>query len=292
MTGGADHLVVSPSATVTLEEGPPATAAGPYDTPGYVLASAAHEHARPLTVSAGGAQLALLGLEDGALKTVYGYPRPSGEPSGHAALAGALLDLGATVTLALEGEAASLAAALEHRVAALDERPLAAAALSANPAERFHKRAQRAMRTAVKRGAIVEVGRLEPWFGPFYRAGMEALEAHELYFFGDAYFATLARADHAVVTVRDEHGVAAATLFLFGGGLATYHLGARRSEPDPVVGAMNLALAEGLAEGWRRGATLGLLGGGRTAGDDDPLLAFKRQLAPDVVRRRTYRVPR
>jgi hypothetical protein len=148
------------------------------------------------------------------------------------------------------------------------------------------------MRTAHARGATVGVGSLAGWFGGFYRAAMTELAADPIYFFPDAYFEALRVVPHYQVTVADEHGTAAAVLFLHDGDEAYYHLGGRRAGVAPVVGAMSLALGEGVREAWRRGCRVAVLGGGRSDAPDDPLLTFKLQVAGAVRVRPSVRIDR
>jgi hypothetical protein len=51
---------------------------------------------------------------------------------------------------------------------------------------------------------------------------------------------------------------------------------------------MNLCTAEGLADAGRRGLGLGVLGGGRGTGEDDPLFGFKRQMGTRVLLRPVF----
>jgi hypothetical protein len=272
---------------------PPASGGGAFDVPGYLAASARHTGSTPVYAASGDAGLALLRADDGSLRTVYGYPHGLGAPDGFDALAAALVAHGgAWLALAPFGPGAELAAALERRLPPADVRPICVAEPAGDDGlATFSSRARRAARTARNRGGAVAVATLEPWFGGFYRAAMAQLEAQAVYRFDDAYFAELAGQSHYVVRVDDEHGPAAAMLWLLDDGAAWYHLGGRRPDPAPVVGAMNLCTAEGLAEAGRRGLRLAVLGGGRGTGTDDALFAFKRQMAGAVLPRPVFELP-
>jgi dTDP-4-amino-4,6-dideoxygalactose transaminase len=207
---------------------------------------------------------------------VYGLARPSGacDRDSLSALADALAADPAPLTAVLSPLAPgpALAELLRRRgPTPAGERPICIAELGdGDPAARFHRRAQRAIRTAVARGASVAVDRLQPWFGPFYRAAMAELSAEPAYFFADGYFNALAALPHFQVTVSDEHGVAGAALFLYDAREAYYHLGGRRCGRPAVVGAMSLVLAEGIRESAARGCALAILGGGRSDDPGDP----------------------
>ncbi len=262
-----------------------------YEQATYLEASAAHVGAEVLHVEAGGAMLPLLRAPDGSWRTVYGLPRPLGadSPETLAALADRLarehLPLVAILSPLHPGYA--LGELLEARgLRRTSERLICVAELGVeDPEQGFDKRARRAIRTALARGASARISAPQPSFGPFYREAMQALGAADVYRFRDGYFEALASLPSYEVTVEDDHGVAAAALFLHDGRESYYHLGGRRNSPEPPVGAMSLALAEGIREAWRRGCELAVLGGGRGDAPDDSLLAFKRQLAPCALPR-------
>jgi hypothetical protein len=262
----------------------------------YLTASAAHVGAEVQIVEAHQAALPLLIHADGTRRTVYGHPRPFGvtEPEALGALADELTHDAAPLTAPLSPlePGPTLAGLLIARGArVLGERASCIAELGCDdPVDRFHRRARRAIRTALARGANVDIGPLAPWFGAFYRAAMTDLAAEPIYFFSDEYFEALAGAGHYQVTVEDTHGPAAAALFLYDADEAYYHLGGRRSGAEPVLGAMSLALGEGVREAWRQGCEVVVLGGGRSDAPDDPLFAFKRQLAGTVRPRPTVQV--
>ena len=118
---------------------------------------------------------------------------------------------------------------------------------------------------------------------------MDELEALDVYRFDDAYFAALARAGRTTSSAWTTS--MASPPRCCGSWIGTppgTTWAARRDEPSPVVGAMNLCTAAGLAEAGRRGLALGVLGGGRGTGEDDPLFAFKRQMATRVLMRPVF----
>jgi hypothetical protein len=267
-----------------------------YEHDAYLTASAEHVGASLELVGVDGAAMPLLRYPDSSRRTVYGLPRPLGATSADrvadlaskvAAEAGPL-----TAILSPLEPGPMLAAALCDHGAELEGlRPICIAELgSADPGNHFDKRARRAVATAHKRGAQVELGPLEPWFGAFYRAAMAKLDADPVYLFSDEYFDALGALGHYVVAVEDHAGIAAAALFLHDEREAYYHLGGRRNDPDVVVGAMSVALGEGVREAWRRGCGVAVLGGGRSDAQDDSLFTFKRQLAPVVMPRPSIRL--
>jgi hypothetical protein len=156
------------------------------------------------------------------------------------------------------------------------------------PLSRFTASAQGMVRRALKLGARLDVGSPTAEFGALYRANMDALEARPEYYFDDDYLLALAGAGAVQVAARDEHGLAAAALFLVGPPESSYHLSARRLDPLPPPGAANLILADGLRLCRDAGASHCYLGGGRMTGADDPLLQFKAGMSTRVVKRPTF----
>jgi hypothetical protein len=268
---------------------PPSGIGGPFEQPSYVRACAVHEGAESCALEAGGLSIALLREPEGALHTVYGYPVPYGDGDIDA-LAAALSGIANPVRVALSpiGPGADLAGALARRLAPVSSRPISVTALDDDPLAVFQPRAKGAVRRAQAAGVAVDVGELAPWFGPFYRATMEAMQASPLYRFGDRYFELLAEVPNVLVSVRDGAGVAVAALFIAHGDTASYHLAARRAQPEPPPGTANLAVLEGLREVRKVGARTAILGGGRAPDADDPLLRFKRSMATDVLPRPTF----
>ena len=269
------------------------TGDGPFEHPEYVRACAAHEGSEPFVVTAGAARLILLRRTDGDLHTVYGYPHPVGQVSEDdlAALAIALGQIAAPLRVALSplGCGALLAEHLIGRIPIAFERHVCVADLEGDPLATFGPKALGMVRRAQNRGVVHDVRTVTPDFGILYRSAMESIEADPLYSFDDAYFSTIAAAGAFEVTARDAHGVCAAAVFLVGGPQASYHLSARRADPSPEAGSVNLILLEGLRECARRGATTCILGGGMSGDPDDPLLRFKAAMATRILPRPTFR---
>ena len=268
-----------------------------FEREGYLRPSAAHVGADLEVVEGGGACLPLLRMPNRTRRTVYGLPRPYGDdrPDALIGLADAMVGIGAQVEVVLSplGSGPELARALGERGGEITgTRQMCLVDTSdADPFDHIARRSRRAIATALRRGARAELGALTDGFGPNYRAAMRALDAAPIYLFSEDYFVAMAALDHYVVNVTDADGVAAAALFLRDEHEAYYHLGWRRSRPQAPVGAMNLALAEGIREAWRTGAAVTVLGGGRTDADDDPLFGFKRQLATHCGPRFSVQLP-
>ena len=144
------------------------------------------------------------------------------------------------------------------------------------------------VRRALRSGARIEAGPVDAAFGALYRATMEAVGAAPHYHFGDEYLLGLNAAGAVQLALHDEHGLAAAALFLIAAPEATYHLSARRSTPPAPPGAANLLIGEGLARAQAAGAEHCYLGGGTAEAADDPLLRFKRAMATRTLERPTF----
>lgn len=287
---------MSPAPASAVCPGATPAPTGPFDAGWYLRASAVHEGSEPVCVAAGGARLSLLRSQDGGLHTVYGYPEPVGEtgPRALAALAERLAGVREPLRVALSplGAGSALALRLRERLPVETERPICVLDLEGDPLQRVTRGARYEARRALRGGAVAHVGPVTLAFGGFYRAAMRKLGAEALYLFEDAYFEAL-RGPHAFqVCVRDPNGLAAAAVFLAAGGRASYHLSARRAAPAPVPGVSNLVLLEGVRECARRGSSACVLGGGRTAAPDDPLLRFKAGMASRVITRPTFREQR
>lgn len=265
---------------------------GPFDTDAYVSACARHAGAEAILLCARDAALWLLRSEDGALGTVYGYPRPLGDSSaaGLLALADELAGLRAPLTVALSplGAGRRLAELLHERLPVLHTREVWVADLDRDVLDGFSAGARAKIRRALRGGAGAEVGPVRGEFGAHYRAAMDEFEADAVYRFDDTYFEAIPRSDAFQVTVSDEHGVSAAALFLCRELDASYHLSARRRRPPSLPGAANLAVLEGLRECARRGARTCVLGGGLTPSAADALFRFKAGMATVALPRPTF----
>lgn len=266
---------------------------GLFDSPAYLRASARHDGGEPHTLALARLRLAVVAEPGGGVHTPYGYPQPSGDTSAgalaEAADAAWRLPHGWRFALAPVGPGAAFAAALAARGPTASARPIAIHDLDAgDPLDRFKAEARTMARRALRGGARVASGPVTTAFGALYRAAMEALGASAHYFFDDDYLLALNAAGAVQYEAHDEHGLAAAALFLVGGEEATYHLSARRGAPDPPPGVANLLIAEGLRHCRDAGVGLCYLGGGRGAAPDDALLRFKRAMATRVVDRPTF----
>ena len=265
---------------------------GPFERPEYIRASAAHEGSEPVVVAAGEARLTLLRDSDGAMHTVYGYPHPVGHVGENdlAALAGELSRIESPLRIALSplGCGAALARHLVDKIPAAFQRPICVADLDGDPFDTFGAKARGKVRRALNRAVTIDVGPVTSDFGALYRQAMDDREADPLYHFDDAYFAALGAAGALQVTSRDSHGVCGAALFLVGGADSSYHLSATRANPPAEAGSVNLIVLEGLRECARRGASVCILGGGRSEDRDDPLLRFKAGMATRTLSRPTF----
>jgi hypothetical protein len=119
-------------------------------------------------------------------------------------------------------------------------------------------------------------------FTRLYLEAMARLDAPPRLRHDSAYFSALATLPTAeLATVHDDHGLAAAAVFLRGPQTWHYHLSARRS--DSANHLMNILLESGIERAIHGGAQGLLLGGGITSKADDPLLKFKRGLGGRLV---------
>jgi hypothetical protein len=265
---------------------------GPFDTVGYVSASANHQGAEAVFFEAGETGLWLLRSAEGGLHTVYGYPQPVGNTrdEGLAQLATELATQNHSLRIALSPLEAGMRMSwhLIGRLPVINCHDVLVADLEGDPLAGFTSTARSTVRRAERGGATVELGAVTPDFGPMYRATMEAQNAKAIYLFDDSYLAGLPAEDTFQVTVSDRHGVAAAALFLCRASQASYHLSARRDKPTAVPGTVNLAIANGLQECARRGAVVCILGGGLTPAPNDPLFKFKASMATRKVTRPTF----
>ena len=207
---------------------------GLFGTDAYLRASAEHDGGKPDTLALGDVRVPVIVAPDGAMHTPYGYPRPGGDTG-----AQALASVAATAAwslprpwrfqLAPAGPGAAFAAALAERGPAADSRPICVHDLDGgDPLDRFRPEARTMVRRAQREGVRMAVSS-DPAFGVLYRAAMDALDAPAHYRFADAYLLALNAAGAKQWLLHDEHGLAAAALFLVGDGEASYHLSARRT---------------------------------------------------------------
>jgi hypothetical protein len=266
---------------------------GLFGSAAYLAATARHDGGMAATVELGDVWLPVVVEPDGGLHTPYGYPQPQGD-FGREALAELVAAALACkrrwrCALAPVGPAADLVALLAERVEPSARRPICIHDLDhEEPLTRFAGTARAKVRRAIKLGVQTDCGPVNAEFGELYRANMGALEAAPEYRFDDEYLLALGDAGAVQVTARDGQGVAGAGLFLIDAPEASYHLSARRLEPAPPPGVINLILADGLRHCRDAGATHCYLGGGRTVALDDPLLQFKVGMSTRTVERPTF----
>jgi hypothetical protein len=269
---------------------PPAGCGGLFGSAAYLAACARHDGGAPATIDLEGISLPVVVEPAGGLHTPYGYPQPQGDCGPDAlhelATAAAACQRRWRCAVAPVGPGAELAMTLAKHVEPRGSRPICIHDLGyEEPMARFSGTARAMVRRAIKLGVEIDCGTVTPEFGALYRANMEALEAGPEYWFDDDYLLALGDAGAKQVAARDGLGLAAAALFLIGAPEASYHLSARRLDPAPPPGVMNLILAEGLRHCRDAGASHCYLGGGRTAAHDDPLLRFKASMSTRTVER-------
>ena len=276
-----------------LSDPPRAGQGGLFGSAAYLGATALHDGGTAAMFEACGVALPVVLEPEGGLHTPDGYPQPRGECTHEA--------LHEFVKVAVEclrrwrcalapiGPGAELAELLAAAVPPRATRLICVHELDAEePLSRFRTSARGMVRRALKLGVQLDSGAPTPEFGALYRDNMDALEARPEYYFDDDYLLALARAGAVQVEARDQHGLAAAALFLIGPPEASYHLSARRLDPPPAPGAANLILAVGLGLCRDAGASHCYLGGGRTTSRADPLLQFKVGMSTRVVERPSF----
>jgi hypothetical protein len=264
-----------------------------FGSPAYLRAAAAHDGGTPAVIALHGVSVPMIAQPDGGLHTPYGYPLPEGESDAAALGAAAAAAVGCPhawrAALAPLGRGAALAGALRERLAPVSSRPVCVHDLdSGEPLERFEAGARSMVRRALRAGGRLEVGPVTTTFGALYRGAMDAVGSPSHYRFGDDYLLALNAAGARQFALHDQHGLAAAALFMIAPPEATYHLSARRRDPAPAPGAANLLVAEGLRHCRDAGAEYCYLGGGTSTGGDDPLLAFKQTMATRTVDRPVF----
>jgi hypothetical protein len=149
-------------------------------------------------------------------------------------------------------------------------------------ASQYSTLARRKVKRALAGGAVARFSR-EPadWqrYGPFYRAGMQAAGASASYLFGDAYFESISQVPQAWLCIceREDRWLSAG-VYLFGSGVAEYHLGASSPEGHEA-GTATLMQHAAAQRGRAAGAHSLYLGGGITPQPDNPLLFHKMSLS-------------
>jgi hypothetical protein len=165
-----------------------------------------------------------------------------------------------------------------------EDRPVVTVDLGATDlASTYTVRARNTLRKAIRAGLAAkweEPGRYREDFAAHYQEAMRRINIDPFYVFGSEYFAALfALAFVRVLVVRLEAQVVAAGAFLFGPGVAEYHLSATTPE-GRALGATNLLLHEAACRAQAEGLTSLYLGGGTDSKADNPLLRFKESFAP------------
>ncbi len=272
---------------------PSAGRGGLFGSAAYLSACARHDGGIAATIDLSGVSLPVVVEPAGGLHTPYGYPQPQGDCGPEAlhelAAAAAACRRQWRCAVAPLGPGAELAAALAEHVEPSAFRPICIHDLDdEEPLSRFTGTARAMVRRAIKLGVEIDFGPVTAEFGTLYRANMEALESGPEYRFDDDYLFALGDAGAKQVAAHDGLGLAAAALFLIGAPEASYHLSARRLDPAPPPGVMNLIVAEGLRRCRDAGANHCYLGGGRTTAHDDPLLRFKAGMSTRTVERPTF----
>lgn len=263
-----------------------------YEDPAYLLAAAAAAGAAVTVAESDGTLLPLLACPDGIMRTVPGLPRPYGPnvPCGLGELARELTEPGVRIAVVLSPLpwGSDLARELSVRGARLiGERQICVTRLDGeDPALSFDPDTQDRIATA-RESSDVTIGQLESWFSAFQRSATGGPSIAHVDVLSDAQLDALAALEHYVVSVRDEHGVAAAALFLHDATESYCHTGSIRAEPLTDTDVVRLLLAAGAREAARLGCAVAVLGGGRSDRLDDPLLALKRGLATTCLPRFT-----
>lgn len=143
----------------------------------------------------------------------------------------------------------------------------------------FNTLTRRKIRRAQQAGVRARWSR-EPqdWlhFAFFYRQAMKDIHAAPFYFFTDAYFEALARLPFAHLLVCEREGRwLSGGVYLMGGGVLEYHLGASNAE-GKETGTPCMLQSEAAMWGKARGAHSLYLGGGTDITPHNPLLFYKR----------------
>lgn len=113
----------------------------------------------------------------------------------------------------------------------------------------------------------------------FYRQAMRDIQAAPFYLFPDAYFEALARLPFAHLLLCERQGRwLSGGVYLLGGGVLEYHLGAGSPEGKDV-GAPYLMQLEAATWAKVQGAHSLYLGGGTDTAPDNPLLFYKRRFS-------------
>jgi hypothetical protein len=119
-------------------------------------------------------------------------------------------------------------------------------------------------------------------FEALYAEAMARLNAPGRLQFGSAYFEALRAAPWAeLVCTRDERGLVAGHIFLWGPMWGHYHLAARRDDSPNFT--MSLLMQLGFERAAERGLAGVHLGGGASTAPDDRVLKFKRSFGGELL---------
>ena len=162
-----------------------------------------------------------------------------------------------------------------------DDRKTVAVALDVDDiSDNYSARCKRALQKA--RRANMTIGHVRAdaetilKFATFYRAGMEALDVADFYFFSDEYFLKIQKnIDARLVTASIGAEWVSAALILIGAEVAEYHLGASLAQ-GKAVSASSLVHHEAASHAKAAGLKFYYLGGGTDGSPENPLYVFKK----------------
>lgn len=140
------------------------------------------------------------------------------------------------------------------------------------------------IRRAEKDGVTIAESKDYEIFRVLYNQTMDHVGASAFYYFPKSYYDGIRETfgDKAVLCVaRCNSEVIAASIFLFSGSYAHYHLSCRDCRYSRLS-AHNLLLWHGIKMAKARGCRWFHLGGGTTGEDADPLLSFKQGFSHDT----------
>lgn len=146
----------------------------------------------------------------------------------------------------------------------------------------YAERMRTAIRKAKNKGLVVQWCAPEVFlelFPRLYYQAMESVGADDFYFFKDAYFERLCRLPQARLAICSREGaILSAAVFLVGGDIIEYHLGAALPE-GKAAGAPKLVFHEAAIVGASLGCKVLYLGGGTNNQPDNPLFFFKARFS-------------
>ncbi len=137
---------------------------------------------------------------------------------------------------------------------------------------------------ARKEGTVVRWNEPDDWreFEALYARAMGRLNAPDRLLFDGAYFSRLRSLEGAeLCCTRDEHGVVAGHVFLWGPLWGHYHLAARKDDSPNFT--MSFLMQAGLERAAARGLRGMHLGGGASTSPDDGVLKFKQSFGGTLL---------